>query len=164
MKPFPLLFPLALCLVALAGSAVPRMGVDAPERDDREVDDREEEAAELLERAEGYARKGRYKDARVAYAKIAKKYDGTHAALVAARRSKPSAFVGWDYLMQGGPSANRVDVVIFGEAYELKHQKGYDKLAATIPQFFERQSQLGGVFTVAQQLLWRIGRRVVQIV
>ncbi|MCP3917192.1 MAG: hypothetical protein GY711_16710 [bacterium] len=137
--------PLALTSAIFAGFLLPQVAPVGPQGGSTApaatpVVDDAQEAQALLEKAEEQARKGRYKDARRTYAKIVDKFAGTPAAEVAARRSGPSGFVGWDWLVQNGQSANRVDIVIFGEAFELKHQKGFDKTAATVPRLFERQS------------------------
>ena len=48
--------------------------------------------------------------------------------------------------MRHGPSANRVDVVIMGEGYEIDHQKAFEKLAENIPDYFARQNTFGEYF------------------
>lgn len=98
-----------------------------------------EEAAAQLVRAEEFARAGRYADARATYERVASKWPGTPAAKVALRRSQPSAFLGWDWIVQHGPSANRVDVVLMGDGYEQNHLKAFANLAKDIPPLFERQ-------------------------
>ncbi|MBL8861650.1 MAG: hypothetical protein JNK02_06520 [Planctomycetes bacterium] len=99
----------------------------------------EDEARAALERAESAARAGRFSEAKAGYERLAKRHPGTEAGRVAARRATPSAFLGWDWVVQNGPSANRVDVVLMGDGYELEHLKGWTKLAADIPPLFERQ-------------------------
>ena len=76
----------------------------------------EDEARAAVEKAEEAARAGRYADAQVAYERAAKKYPGTPSGTVAARRSHASAFLGWDWVVQHGPSSNRVDVVLMGSS------------------------------------------------
>ena len=95
-------------------------------------------AADDFARAEELACKGRHADARSLYGRIAKKYPGTSEAARAAERTLPSALLGSCKLVDNGPSENRVDVVLFGDGYELDHQKAFDKLAADVPPFFDR--------------------------
>lgn len=98
-----------------------------------------DEAQTQLARAEAHDRAGRYSDARSLYERIAKTWPDTPAGKTAQRRAQPSAFLGWDYVVEQGPSANRVDVVLMGDGYELPHLKAFVNLAADIPPLFERQ-------------------------
>lgn len=98
-----------------------------------------DEAREAFARAEELVRAGRYADARSAYARVASKWAETPSGIEAARRSQPSAYLGWADVVRNGPSANRVDVVLMGDGYELEHLKAFDKLAADVPPLFERQ-------------------------
>lgn len=100
---------------------------------------RELDARAQLERAEDLARAGRYADVQRAYKKIAEEYAGTAAGAIADRRTAPSAFLGWSDVERHGPSANRVDIVLMGDGYEIDHLKSFEKLAADVPQIFERQ-------------------------
>jgi hypothetical protein len=104
------------------------------------ADDPAAEAQAQLERAEGYARSGRYDDARNVYKRIVTKYAGTPAALIAAKRDEPSAFLGWADVVRNGPSKNRVDVVLMGDGWQLEHMPAFDKLAESVPPVFERQA------------------------
>ena len=99
----------------------------------------EEEARSALEKAEKLARNGKYSEAHNAYERLAKKHPDTDSGRVAARRSTPSAFLSWDWVLENGPSSNRVDIVLMGDGYELEHMKGFGKFAADIPPLFERQ-------------------------
>lgn len=99
----------------------------------------EDEARELLARAEEHARDEQFSDALALYKKLADRFPDTPEGKIGARRSQPSAFVGWADLVRHGPSANRVDVVLMGEGYTLEHQKAFDNLAEDIPRLFERQ-------------------------
>ena len=99
----------------------------------------EDEARDLLARAESLAREEHFAEAIALYRKLAASFPDTPEGTVGARRSKPSAFLGWADLVRHGPSANRVDVVLMGDGYELEHQKAFDDLAADIPKLFERQ-------------------------
>jgi hypothetical protein len=103
----------------------------------------EDDAATLLARAEAKAGEGKYKDARRLYEKLAKDFEGTPEGRVGARRSLPSAFLGWADIVRHGASANRVDVVVMGEGYQLNEQKGFDKLAADLPDYVRRNKTLG---------------------
>jgi tetratricopeptide (TPR) repeat protein len=105
--------------------------------------DDEEAADVLLAAAEELARRGKYDKAVAAYRELAELFPLTESGGVAQRRSQPSAFVGWDELVRSGRSGNRVDFVLMGDGYELKKQKEFDKLAARIPEYFERQGTFG---------------------
>jgi hypothetical protein len=99
----------------------------------------EEDPGELLARAEAHVRQERYTDALAIYRRLATKFAETPEGRIAARRTLPSAFLGWTDLVRHGPSSNRVDVVLMGEGYTLQHQKAFDDLAEDIPRLFERQ-------------------------
>lgn len=98
----------------------------------------EKAAREMLDRAETYARRAQYAQARRTYPKIVEQFPGTAAAKVAERRVQPSAFVGWSDVVRRGESKNRVDFVIMGEGYELDHQKAFDDLAGNVPPILLR--------------------------
>jgi hypothetical protein len=100
------------------------------------------EAQAQLERAEGYARAGRYDDARNVYKRVAAKWKATPAGEIAVKRSQPSAFLGWADVVRNGPSANRVDVVLMGDGFQLEHMSAFDKLAESVPPMFEHQPTL----------------------
>ncbi len=104
------------------------------------VDGSEDDARAALEKAESAARAGRYSEAKAAYQRLAKKSPNTEAGKVAERRSTPSAFLSWDYVVEHGPSSNRVDIVLMGDGYELESLKAFAKLADDIPPLFERQA------------------------
>lgn len=106
----------------------------------------EESAAEQLLRAEEVAREGDYAEARRRYARVVERFPGTKAAVVARRRSRPSAFLGWADLVRHGPSANRIDVVILGEGYQLDEQRQFDELAEDVPGYFARERTLREYF------------------
>lgn len=108
--------------------------------------DDEGTADELLAAAEELARRGKYDKAVDAYTALAESYPLTESGGIAARRSQPSAFLGWAELVRHGPSDNRVDIVLMGDGYELKKQKEFDKLAARIPDYFERQETFGAYY------------------
>lgn len=102
-------------------------------------EDPEAEARALLERAEQLASEEHFAEARALYKRLADRYAETAAGKVGARRSLPSAFVGWADIVRHAPSRNRIDVVLMGEGYTLEHQKAFDKLAEDVPRLFERQ-------------------------
>ena len=99
----------------------------------------ETDAQDLLARAESLARAERFDEARVLYRSLAEKFPSTVAGAVGARRSAPSAFLGWKELVKNGPPQNRVDVVLMGDGYTLEHMKTFDRMAEDIPRLFERQ-------------------------
>jgi len=103
------------------------------------LQDAETEAKTMLERAESLARAERFDEARTLYRQLASKFPSTAAGAVGARRSEPSAFLGWKDLVRAGPSSNRVDVVLMGDGYTLEHMKTFDRLADDVPRLFERQ-------------------------
>jgi IgA Peptidase M64 len=107
----------------------------------REVEP-DDEAGHALAHAEEQARDGHYEEARREYERIAKHFSGTDAGTTAARRSKPSAFLGWRDLIRTGPSSNRVDVIILGEGYQLGEQDQFDDLADEAVSLFEKQPSL----------------------
>lgn len=99
-----------------------------------------------LLRAERLASEGHYAKARSAYERIVRRHPGSPAAEVAARRSRPSAFLGWRDLVRSGPSSNRVDIVLMGEGYQLGEQDQFDDLADDLVRAFERQPTLREYF------------------
>ncbi|TDJ66197.1 MAG: hypothetical protein E2O39_16925 [Planctomycetota bacterium] len=104
----------------------------------------DEEAAEkMLAKALRESAAGRYPNAVKSYARVAKKYPTTQAGILAAQRSQPNAFVGWVEMVRNGPSENRIDIVLMGEGYTLKHIDSYDKQVKNVPKLFERHSLFG---------------------
>lgn len=89
--------------------------------------------------AEDLVRRGAFDEAAREYRSIARSYPNEPEGALAARRSAKNALLGWNELVDHGPSANRVDVIITGDGYTLKHQDALAKLAADIPPLFERQ-------------------------
>ncbi|MDE0904495.1 MAG: M64 family metallo-endopeptidase [Planctomycetota bacterium] len=120
--------PALLILMALACA-----GLDTPD--------------EAFAKAEGYARKLQFKGAQVAYTRLARAHPETAAGRLAAQRSQPSAFLGWDWVLHNGDSANRIDIVLMGEGYQLGEMKGFVKLAEDVPGFFARNRLLGAYST-----------------
>jgi hypothetical protein len=100
----------------------------------------EDEARAALLKAEDAARAGRYAEAHAAYERLARRSPDTAAGRIAERRSRPSAFLAWDWVVQNGPSSNRVDIVLMGDGYELAHLKAFAKLASDIPPLFQRNA------------------------
>jgi len=99
--------------------------------------DPEAEAALLLTKAEQEVAEGRHAEAVRLYERIAKKYPGTPAATTAERRSLPSAYLGRLMLQAGGPSSNRLDIVVMGDGYELGDLGEFDDIADDVPEVFE---------------------------
>jgi hypothetical protein len=97
------------------------------------------EARELLDKAEEHARERRYRDARSTYEKLAKLFPASDEGRTASRRVAPSAFLGWDFVVEHGPASNRVDVVLMGDGYELDHLRAFDELAEDVPPLLERK-------------------------
>ena len=97
-------------------------------------------AGALLAKAEEQAEKGFYDQARRTYRKLVDEHADTPAGAIARRRSEPSAYLGRRDLVRNGPSANRVDVLLMGDGYTLKHMNAFDRLADDVPPLFERQA------------------------
>ena len=113
----------ALLLVWLCSAAAPRQGADP---------------VTLLARAEELACAGRHKEAQAQYERIVEDHPGTPQAKLAALRTAPSALLGSCALVDNGPAANRVEIVVLGDGYELDHQRAFDELAEDVPPLFER--------------------------
>ncbi len=94
--------------------------------------------ATLFARAEELACAGRHRDARALYENLAERHPDTRAGRAAAQRTRPSALLGACMLVDNGPPANRVEIVILGDGYELEHQRAFDELAEDVPPLFER--------------------------
>lgn len=123
----------ALAVLALSAAALgqaPAGGADA-------------EAAELLAKAEREVAEGRHAEAVRLYERIVRKYAGTEAALTAARRSTPSAYLGRLTLAAGGPSPNRLDIVVMGDGFDLDDLDAFDDAADDVPDVFERNEVFG---------------------
>ena len=97
-----------------------------------------EDPAARFARAEELACRGRHEDARELYERIAQDHPETREGQRAAARVAPSALLASCPLVAHGPAANRVDVVILGDGYELEHQRAFDELAEDVPPLFER--------------------------
>lgn len=100
----------------------------------RSLDESGADAA--LRRAEAALAEGDYKKARRGFRKIARRFSGTAAAEIAARRSAPTACLGFSDLRRSGPSSNRLDVVLMGEAFRINRLHRFDDWAATVPEVF----------------------------
>ena len=70
---------------------------------------------EALAKAQAKARHLQFKAAQVAYGRLARAHPDTPAGRLAAQRSQPSAFLGWDWVLRNGDSANRIDIVLMGD-------------------------------------------------
>ncbi len=100
----------------------------------------EERAREYLERAEELASQGRYRAAWNKYLNAMVKYPETEAGRIARRRiGEGSGYLGYAYLVQTGPSRNRVDVCILGDGFKLESQESFDRLADDVPGLFARE-------------------------
>lgn len=107
----------------------------------------EDKAGAALETAELRYEQGRYKEAQVAYSRLAKKYPGTKAGRIAASRCLPSGYLGSKLIVDNGPSSNRVDIALMGDGYTLGHQDTFDKLADDVTPLFERQKTFREYFS-----------------
>ncbi len=103
--------------------------------------DAEADARSLLLDAEEQARRGRFALASLRYRELAKKAAQTEAGRIAARRGRPSAYLGFADLVRHGPSDNRCDVVIMGDGYTIEHQEAFANLAEDMPPYFESQPE-----------------------
>ena len=102
----------------------------------------------LLQKAEGRAAKGKYPDAVKYYRQLAKKYPNTTEGAIAAFRSMPSAYLGTAPIgEEHGPSANRVDVAIMGDGYQLNEMDQLDDLADDTPPLFKKQGTFGEYYS-----------------
>lgn len=102
-----------------------------------------EKATSLFLQAERAVAKGDYSKARTIYKRIATKYGETSAGQIASLRIRPNAFLGVSDIVRHGDSKNRVDVVVMGDGYTLKHLKALANLARVVPKLFERNETLG---------------------
>jgi IgA peptidase M64 len=99
-------------------------------------------AAKALAIAESRASKGSWKSAHDKYWNMRRLHKGTSEAAIADQRLQ----MGWLGAMQlehRGPSKNRVDVVITGDAFEVKDLKSLNKLATDVVLAFDRNPTLG---------------------
>ncbi|MBA2557070.1 MAG: hypothetical protein H0V12_06980 [Chloroflexi bacterium] len=74
------------------------------------------------------------------YRNLARRFPDTDAGRVGERRSQPSALLGWNTILDNGPPENRVVIAVLGEGFTLNHQGAFDRQAANVPTFFERQA------------------------
>jgi hypothetical protein len=107
----------------------------------------EEDADKMLAKAEAEATKGDYAGAARTYKTITQRFPGTKAAAVAAKRAKPSAFLGWADALRNGPSANRADIVLMGDGYQLDDIDTFDEQMKTIVAVLEQERCLQEYFT-----------------
>jgi hypothetical protein len=103
-------------------------------------------AARDLVHAEELFGRGKFAASLKAYRKLAEKHGGTPEATWAARRSAPNGLLGWAPLVQSGPAANRIDVVVMGDGYTLNKQDDFAKISEVVPRLFERHTVLGEYF------------------
>jgi hypothetical protein len=97
----------------------------------------------LLDRAQLRYTQGKYAEVQRIYRELAKEHADTPAGRIAARRSQPNAFLGYERFIETGPPANRVDIVLMNDGYLIDKQKTWDKLAEDLPRVFERQETFG---------------------
>jgi hypothetical protein len=97
----------------------------------------QEEAIEQFRQAEEAVARKDYGLARRMYATLARKWAGTPTGELCAERAEGSAFLGTRALVENGPSANRVDVVIMGDSFQLDELGRFDAWAEDIPKLFE---------------------------
>lgn len=109
--------------------------------------DEASEAEELYREAEEQYSKGRYKKAVQLFEKAAEKYPSTEFGQLSGERCQPTGYLGWADMVRNGPSANRIDVVVMGEGYELDKQKAFDSDAENVPDVFERHPVFGEYFS-----------------
>lgn len=107
----------------------------------------EEVAATQLFKAEDLAAKGQYAKAVAVYKSLADKYPRTLAGKTAFTRLQTTGFLGSSVLVDHGDSRNRLDVVIMGDGYTLKHQRAFDKVAEDVPKLFKRNEVLGEYYS-----------------
>lgn len=130
---------LSLLSLSLVAPAVARGRSPLPQDDPSE-------ARLMLETAEAEVAEGNYKKAVQLYEKLAKTFPDTSEGDLARARSAETGFLGWGYLLQNGPSSNRVDVVIMGDGYPLAKQTTFDSDIKSIPKLFERDDVFGEYF------------------
>jgi len=92
----------------------------------------------MLERAEQLVRDGHHTEARALYARIGSEHPDTPSGTEAAWRSTPSAYLGWVDVVRNGPSANRLDLVLMGDGYEVESLDQFAKVSAEFWPYFER--------------------------
>lgn len=106
-------------------------------------EDREALAREIVERAEGKAAKGHYRQALADYREAAERFGETAAGRTAAVRSRPNALLGWSDARRSGDSSNRFDVVLIGDGYELNElERSFHARADAVLDAFERDEVL----------------------
>lgn len=99
-------------------------------------------AAKAFTRAEDLVAKANYTAARALYREIAERWPKTAAGQLAALRAQGNAFLGRAPLLDNGPSANRVDIVVMGDGYMLDKLNAFDDIARTLPKNFARDPVL----------------------
>ncbi|QDV07227.1 IgA Peptidase M64 [Planctomycetes bacterium Poly30] len=103
----------------------------------------EEKAERMLEKAELRAEQGKFDEAQALYRRLAKQFPGTPEGAIGERRGKPSAYLGFGDVVRHGPSENRLDFVLMGEGYQITEMSAFAKLAADVPDVFERNEVFG---------------------
>ncbi len=108
---------------------------------------RADKAVKDLRKAMALAEKGNYRGAHAAYKRISKRYHGTIAGEIASSRAGKTAFIGWSFMEEQGPSSNRVDVAVMGEAFKLEEQNRFDDMAKQVPKIWSKHKVLGEYYT-----------------
>jgi hypothetical protein len=107
----------------------------------------EQESAAAFAKAEELSQKGQHAAAVAAYKKIAETWPTTGSGSRATWRSQLNSCIGWRYVLQHGPSENRVDVVVMGDGFTLEQQNAFDDMAKTVHKTFEKDTVLAEYFT-----------------
>lgn len=124
-------------LLSLAAAAAPQEPADPAAA-----------AQAMLAQAEELAAAAKYLPAWNKYRNLVRRHPGTAAAAVAARRAGgANGYLGWTDIARTGPSANRVDVVVMGDGYELTKQDSLDRYANYVPDLFERHRVFGEYYS-----------------
>lgn len=101
----------------------------------------------LLVKAEKQAADGKYKQAIATYKKLVKRFPETPAGYKAAERITPNAYLGWTDIVRHGPPANRVDLVVMGDGFTIKHLNAFDDISDDLPKVFEKHRVLGEYYS-----------------
>ena len=106
-----------------------------------------DKAVRMLEKAQLRAEQGKFDEAHVMYQRLGKKYPDTPEGEIGKRRGQPSAYLGHGEVVRNGPSENRLDFVLMGEGYQITEMAAFAKLAADVPDVFERNEVFGEYYS-----------------
>ena len=106
-----------------------------------------DKAVRMLEKAELRARQGKFDEAHVMYRRLGKQFPDTPEGAIGKRRGQPSAYLGQGDVVRNGPSANRLDIVLMGEGYQITEMAAFAKLAEDVPDAFERNEVFGEYYS-----------------